>query len=81
MVTLKTNIFLLCEACFFFVNFVFGKKIRSTLIQYISNIFSKHPQSTSTTINLQDSNVQKTTADDTTYQSACNENQITLSMM
>ncbi|CAF3546768.1 unnamed protein product [Rotaria socialis] len=58
----------------FLLYFVFGKTIRSTLIQYISNIFSKHPQSTSTTINLQGSNVQKTTADDTTYQSACNEN-------
>ncbi|CAF5082524.1 unnamed protein product [Rotaria magnacalcarata] len=61
--------------------FVFGKKIRSTLIQYVSNIFSKHPQSTSTAINLEDSNAQKTTADDRTYQSACNEDQITLSMM
>ncbi|CAF3612337.1 unnamed protein product [Rotaria socialis] len=64
----------------FLLYFVFGKKIRLTLIQYVSNIFSKHPQSTFTTINLQGSNVQKTVADDT-YQSAYNENQITLSMM
>ncbi|CAF4441482.1 unnamed protein product [Rotaria socialis] len=75
-----TNIVVFYISTNFLLYFVFGKKIRLTLIQYVSNIFSKHPQSTFTTINLQGSNVQKTIADDT-YQSAYNENQITLSTM